>query len=102
MEYPIARAYADARSAIDQMPAANPGMGLHDKLGAPVRLMREMPARARREAGDPIQLADDCVGPEMQQVDVLAKSQVPDTGVFLHDQAPWKDPAEADVTAGMN
>ena len=96
------RANAHARGAVDQMPAADPGMGLHDKLRVPVCLMREMPARARGKSGDPIQLSDDRVRPEMQQVDVLANSQVPDAGVLFHDQAPWKNPAEADAAAGMN
>ena len=84
------------------MPAANPGVGLNDKLRAPVRLMSEMPARAGGEAGDPIELSDNRMRPQMQQVDVLAKSKVPDPGILLHDQALWKNPAEADVTAGMN
>jgi hypothetical protein len=96
------RADAHTRGAVDQMPAANPGMGSDDKLGTPVRLMCEMLARARGETSDPIQSSDGCVGPKMKQVDVLAKSKMPDTGVLLHDQAPWKDPAEADVTTGMN
>jgi hypothetical protein len=96
------RADAHTRGAVDQVPAANPRMGFHDQLGPPVRLMCEVPARARGETCDPIQLSDDCVGSEMQQIYVLAQSEVPDAGILLHDQAPRKNPAEANVTAGMN
>jgi hypothetical protein len=38
----------------------------------------------------------------MQQVDILANGEVPNAGVLLHDQAPWKNPTETDVAAGMN
>ena len=92
---------AHTRRAVNQVPAADRGMGLDDKLGTPVGLMGEMPARARGEPGYPIQLPDHSVGPEMQQVDVLANIQVPDAGILFHDQAPWKNPAEADATRGM-
>ena len=66
------RPNAHTRGAVDQMPAADPGMGLDDQLGMAVRLMGEMPARARREARDPVQLPDDRVGSEMEQIDALA------------------------------
>jgi hypothetical protein len=95
------RANPHSRGAVDQMPAANSGMGLNDKLRTSIHLVREMPARARGEAGDPVELADNCRRPEVEQVDVLAKRKVPDAGILLHHQALWKNPAEADVTAGM-
>lgn len=96
------RADAHTRGAIDEMPAAYPRMCLDDQLRAPVRLMREMPARPRGKAGNPIQLSDNGVSAEMQQVDVLANGKVPDAGVLFHDQAARKNPAEADAAAGMD
>src|SRR5664279_3105803 len=63
---------AYTRGAIDQMPAADRGVGPDNQLGLPVRLMGEMPARARGEASDPIQLSHDGVSSEMEQVDILA------------------------------
>ena len=93
---------AHLRGAIDQMPAADRGVGPDDQLGLPVRLMGKMPARARGETSDPVQLSHDGVGSEMEQVDVLAKIKMPDARVLLHDQASWKNPAEADTATGMN
>ena len=95
------RTDADSCGAIDQMPAADSRVRFDDQLGTPVRLMREMPARAAGEAGDPIQLADDGVGTEMQKVDVLAKGEMPDAGVLLHDEPARENPGEADVAGGM-
>jgi len=57
-----------SRGAINQMPAADPGMSFDDQLRMPVRLMGEMPARARGKTSNPIQLSDDCVCSEMEQM----------------------------------
>src|SRR6202521_109987 len=93
---------AHSRGAIDQMAAADSGVGLDDQLRPPVRLMREMPARAARKTGDPIQLADDGVRAEMQEIDVLAEREMPDAGMLFHDEPARENPGEADVAGGMN
>src|ERR1700731_4598252 len=96
------RADAYPPGAIDQMPPADSGGRLDDQLRPPVRLMREMPARAARKTGDPIQLADDGVRAEMQEIDVLAEREMPDAGMLLHDEPVRENPGEANVAGGMN
>ena len=96
------RADADARSAINQMPAADAGMRFHDQLGPPLRLMGEMPARSAGKSRDPVQLADDGVRAEMKQIDVLAKRQVTDARAFFQDEVARKNPGEPDSAGRMD
>jgi hypothetical protein len=84
------------------MPAANSGMGLNDELGSPVWLVREMPALAAGEAGDPIQLTDDGMCAEMEQIDIFTESEVSYSGVFLHDQTARKNPSQADTATWVD
>ncbi len=68
----------------------------------PIGLMREMPATAGGKSGDPIQLANDGVGAEMKQIDVLANRKVSNARIFFHDQAARSDPGQADPAGRMN
>src|SRR4051812_28104646 len=43
-----------ARSAIDQVTAADSGMPFYDQLRVPLRLMRKMTARPAGKPGDPV------------------------------------------------
>ena len=69
-------AYAHPRRAIDEVAAADSGMAFHDQLGLPVGLMREMATGAAWKTGNPVKLSDNGVGAEVEQVDVLADSQM--------------------------
>src|SRR5688572_31740335 len=96
------RADAHAGGAVEEMPAAYASVILDDQLRAPVRLMREMPARPGRESGDPIELADDGVRAQVEKVEVLAQGQMPDARAFFHNQAAWENPGQPDVAVWMN
>jgi len=96
------RADPDPRRAIDQVPAADSGVALHNQFRPALRLMRKMPARAARKSGDPIQLPNDGVRAEMKQVDILAKRQVTDARAFFHDEFFRENPGEPDPAGGMD
>src|SRR5688500_7509484 len=84
------------------MPAADSSVSLDDQLRAPVRLMREMPARPTGKASDPVELADDGVRAQMEKVDIFAQREMPDARAFFHDQAARENPGEPDSAVGMN
>lgn len=96
------RANADARRAINQVPAADSRVAFDDQLRPSLGLMREMPTGPARKTGDPVQMPDDSVRAEMEQIDILAQRQVPDPRAFFHHEFFRKNPREADVARRMD
>src|SRR6185295_13719628 len=84
------------------MSAANPGMSFDDQFGSSVGLMCKMTAWSTWKTGNPIQRPNDCVRSQVQQINVLAKSEMPNARVLLHDQALRENPAESDMATGMD
>ena len=93
---------AHPRRAIEQMPAGDRGMPFHQEFRTPVGLMREVPAGAAGETGNPIQLPDRRVRAEMKKVDILAEGEMPDARTFFHDETARQNPGKTDAAAGMD
>ena len=67
-----------------------------------IRLMGEMATGSAGKTGDPVQLSDDCIRTEVKQIDIFAKREMSDSGIFFHDQAPRRNPGQSDAARGMN
>ena len=98
----VAKAPIYPRRAIDQMSAADAGVGFDDQLRVPVGLMREVPAVATGKSGNPVQSPNDGVGAEMEEIDVLAQGEMPDARMLFHNETARENPGETNVTGRMN
>src|ERR1700682_2325282 len=84
------------------MPAADPGVSFKNQLRMSIGLVREMATVATGKTSDPIQLPNNGVRAEMKQIYIFAEREMPNAGIFFHDQAARTNPGQADPAGGMN
>lgn len=63
-----------------------------NQLRAAVRFFGEVPRRPKGKTADPIASSEHRMRLEMKQIESLAKREMINSTLFLHDQAGWIDP----------
>ena len=71
----------------------------NNQLRVAIGFAREMRRRTLRKAGDPVAASDRRMFMQMKKRNVLAKSEMSDGRVRLHDQLLGKNPRDSDTTA---